>query len=82
LLRPSCDKIGQLWLNVVLPLVDCRLVRDGALTCTNAAVERVAEPADEYRIRWHRFDNEADIAQPVGDEAVSKEPRFNAHRNS
>jgi hypothetical protein len=73
------DKIGQLWLNVVLPLVDCGLARDGALTCTNVAVEKgVADPADDYRIRWHRFDNQAGTAERVGDEVIAREPHFNA----
>ena len=73
------DKIGQLWLNVVLPLVDCELAGTGTLTCANIAVAtKAAEPPEEYRIRWHRFDNQADSAQPVGEEIVTHDPRFSA----
>jgi hypothetical protein len=71
------DKIGRLWLNSLLPLVECRMVLPGTLTCSNIAVERrLAEPGGEYRIRWHRFDNQTDSAQPIGDEAVTREARF------
>ncbi len=76
------DKIGRLWLNGLLPLVECHLAAEGTLTCSNVAVERnVAEPGGEYRIRWYRFDNETDSAQPVGEEAVTREARFIAPRD-
>jgi len=73
------DKIGQLWLNAVLPLVDCELAASGVLTCRNLAVEKeVAQPPDEYQIQWYRFDNHVDNAQPVGPKEVSTAPVFKA----
>lgn len=73
------DKVGRLWLNGVLPLVDCSLDRTGMLTCSNVAVDRMlAEPPDAYRIRWHRFDNQADGATAVGNESAAREARFTA----
>lgn len=73
------DAIGRVWLNAVLPLADCRLARTGSLTCANVAVdEKAAEPPDEYRIRWHRFDNQSDSARPIGDETAATAPRFSA----
>jgi hypothetical protein len=75
------DKIGQLWLNGVLPLVDCKLADTGSLSCTNVAVEtKTAQPPDEYGVRWYRFDNQGDSAHAIGDEIVAREPRFTASR--
>jgi hypothetical protein len=73
------DKIGQLWMNAVLPLVDCGLEGDRVLKCANAAVEaKVAQDGKGYRVRWHRFDNATGTAAPVGEEQTTTEPRFEA----
>ncbi len=73
------DAIGRAWLNALLPLADCQLTAAGRLACANVAVDAdVATSADEYRIRWHRFDNTADLAEPVGEETVAALPLFAA----
>jgi hypothetical protein len=71
--------IGRAWLNALLPLADCQLTAAGRLGCRNVAVDAdLAVPADEYRIRWHRFDNAADLAEPFGEEAATSTPAFAA----
>ena len=61
------DKIGQVWLTGVNPLVDIVLGDAGRLTFTNAAVALgVATPPTAYRTRWSVFDNDADrITGPI-----------------
>jgi hypothetical protein len=78
-IRARRDAIGRAWLNALLPLADCQLTAAGRLGCRNVAVEAdLAVPADEYRIRWHRFDNAADLAEPFGEEAATSTPAFAA----
>jgi hypothetical protein len=72
------DKIARLWLNAVLPLVDCQ-VSLGAVACSNVAVDKkAAQPGGVYRFRWYRFDNQTDSLEPVGGESMSDVSRFNA----
>jgi hypothetical protein len=73
------DKIAQLWLNVVLPVVDFELSPDGVLTFHNVAVEtRTAVPGRGYRIAWARFDNTTGTATAVGEPRVVTEARDTA----
>lgn len=81
------DKIARAWLNAVVPLVDCALAADGWLTCANAADRADSrEPKEDgvgsagrYRVRWFRFDNEADRLDAVtADPDSTVEPRFAA----
>jgi hypothetical protein len=75
------DAIGRVWLNTVLPLVDCQLAPAGSLTCTNIAVEmNVAEPAIDYQVQWYSFDNDTDTRETVGEASVSRAPEFAAPR--
>jgi hypothetical protein len=70
------DKIEQAYLNRVLPLVDCAITGP-ALACSNVAVDvKAAQPPAEYQVRWFRFDNPTGTSEPVGDEQVTREPRF------
>ncbi|MGH6692680.1 MAG: hypothetical protein ACREF4_18580, partial [Gammaproteobacteria bacterium] len=63
------------YLNVTNPVVDFTIDDSGRMTFRNAAVDlRFASPAEEYRIRWARFDNATGMADTVGDEIVVKEP--------
>jgi hypothetical protein len=63
------DRVLQVWLNGVNPLVDFRLAGDGTLTFVNAAVSaQAATPADRYTLTWSRFDNAADAHEVVGPE--------------
>jgi hypothetical protein len=61
------DKIGQLWLNAVLPVEDFALSPSGALSFTNIAIDaNVATRGEAYTIEWARFDNATGTATPVG----------------
>ncbi len=61
------DKIGQLWLNAVLPVDDFALTADGVLSFSNIAEDtRTAVAGTGYTIRWARFDNATGEASPVG----------------
>jgi hypothetical protein len=77
------DKIGQLWLNVVLPADDFDLTPDGVLTFRNIAVEtKTAAPGRGYTVAWARFDNATGTATPVGDKQVLTETRASAPRDA
>lgn len=63
------DKIAQVWLNGVNPIVNPALSSDGRLTFENAAVAaRAATPAASYRVSWSRFDNASGKHDAVGGE--------------
>jgi hypothetical protein len=73
------DKIGQLWLNVVLPLDDFELTAEGVLTFRNIAVDaRAAVPGRGYKVAWARFDNTIGAATPIGEPQDVTEPRATA----
>ncbi len=76
------DKIGQLWLNVVLPVIDFDLGADGSLTFRNIAVEsRTATAGRGYTIAWARFDNTTGTATPVGEPQTVTDTRATAPRD-
>jgi hypothetical protein len=61
------DKVLRTWLNQVCPVVNPRLLADGAFTFANASVEaRTAEPPDSYSLQWFRFDNATGARTSVG----------------
>jgi hypothetical protein len=67
--------VARHYLNITNPVVDFSIDRDGRMTFRNAAVDlKFASPAEEYRVRWARFDNATGNAEAVGDEVVTKEP--------
>ena len=77
------DKIGQLWLNVVLPVDDFELTADGVLTFRNIAVgHRAAVPGRGYKIAWARFDNTTGTATKVGEPQAVTDPRTTAPREA
>ena len=77
------DKIGQLWLNVVLPVDDFELTPDGVLTFRNIAVDsKAAVPGRGYKIAWARFDNTTGTATNVGEPQAVTDPRTTAPREA
>jgi hypothetical protein len=61
------DKVLATWLNEVNPVIDPELA-SGRLRWNNAAVAAgVAQPPDNYTLRWFRFDNVADSRAPAGE---------------
>ncbi len=77
------DKIGQLWLNVVLPVDDFDLKADGTFTFRNIALEsKTAAPGRGYTISWARFDNTTGTATRIGEPQVVTEPRAAAPREA
>lgn len=77
------DKIGQLWLNVVLPVDVFDLTPDGVLTFRNVAVEtRTATPGRGYTVAWARFDNATGTAAAVGEPQVVTETRATAPKEA
>ena len=68
------DKVARYYLNITNPVVDFAIDDGGRMTFKNAAVDlKFATPAEEYRIRWARFDNATGKADNVGEEIVAKE---------
>ena len=77
------DKIGQLWLNVVLPVDDFDLTADGVLTFRNIAMEsKTAIAGRGYTVSWARFDNTTGTATKVGEPEVVTDPRATAPRDA
>ncbi len=75
------DKVARYYLNITNPVVDFSIDEAGRMTFRNAAVDlKFASPADEYRVRWARFDNTTGNAEAAGDEARSKEPSITMPR--
>jgi hypothetical protein len=73
------DKIGQLWLNVVLPVDDFDLTTGGVLTFRNIAVDtKTATPGRAYKIAWARFDNATGMSTPVAEPQIVTEGRSTA----
>ena len=62
------DKIGQLWLNTVLPVEGFALSPSGTFTFSNVAVDtKVSTQGEGYTVEWASFDNTTLTATPVGD---------------
>jgi len=62
------DKIGQLWMNMVLPIEDFALSPTGTFTFSNIAVDsKVSTQGEGYTIEWASFDNATHTATPAGD---------------
>ena len=77
------DKIGQLWLNVVLPVDDFDLTADGVFTFRNIAMEsKTAVAGRGYTVSWARFDNTTGTATKVGEPQVVTDPRATAPRDA
>ena len=70
------DRIKDVWLTGVNPIVNATLSPEGELRFENAAVMYgVGGRPDGYGIRWSRFDNTTDTHTVVGDEVMIAEPR-------
>ena len=68
------DKIGQLWLNAVLPIEDFTLSPTGTFSFSNIAVDaKVATRGNGYTIEWATFDNASGTASPVGEARTTTE---------
>jgi hypothetical protein len=73
------NKITQVWLNAVNPIVDVSLSAGGTLTFSNAAVEaKAATGSGTYRISWSRFDNQTGVHRPIGAEVETSDTRVAA----
>jgi hypothetical protein len=72
------DKIGQVYLTRLNPLVDFALDGSGVLTFDNAAVRAgVAKQAGSYAVNWSSFDNHSGATTRLG-EAQGAGPRLTA----
>ena len=70
------DRIKEVWLTGVNPIVDPVLSPDGELRFDNAALANgVGGVPEGYTVRWSRFDNATDTHTPVGSEQIIKEAR-------
>ncbi len=65
------DRIKEVWLTGVNPIVNVSLSSAGELRFENAAEQNgVGGRPDGYALRWSRFDNNTNTTSPVGDEMV------------
>lgn len=70
------ERIKEVWLTGVNPIVNASLSPDGALRFENAAVGHgVGGAPDGYSLAWSRFDNATDTHRAVGAAVVTGEPR-------
>jgi hypothetical protein len=62
------DKIGQVYLTAINPIVDPKIDGDGNLSFGNAAVDaKFAEAPTEYTATWATFDNTTGNTRPLGE---------------
>ena len=65
------DRIKEVWLTGINPIVNATLSPEGELSFENAAVVHgVGGRPDGYALRWSRFDNTTGAHAAVGDEVV------------
>jgi len=70
------DRIKEVWLTAVNPIVDVTLSREGELRFKSAAeLHGVGGRPDGYTLRWSRFDNATDTHAFVGDAVMVGEAR-------
>ncbi len=70
------DRIKDVWLTGINPIVNATLSREGELRFENAAaLHGVGGRPDGYTLRWSRFDNPTDTHAFVGDEVMVTDPR-------
>jgi len=73
------DRIKEVWLTGINPIVNPNLSPEGELRFENAAVTNdVGGRPDGYALRWSRFDNATDTHTPVGDEVMVRDTRARA----
>ena len=73
------DRIKEVWLTGINPIVNPTLSSEGELRFENAAVMHgVGASPDGYALRWSRFDNTTDTHTPVGDEVAIEDSRARA----
>lgn len=74
-LKARRDRIAQVWLPAVTPLVSPALSLSGSLTFENAAVASgVVSGHGRYRAQWSRFDNDRREHTAVGAPITSETP--------
>jgi hypothetical protein len=72
------NKIGEIYLPAINPIVDPRLDLNGRLTFSNAAVDAgVAKPPASYRVSWSSFDNTTNESREIA-ETTSPTPAMQA----
>jgi hypothetical protein len=63
------DRIKEVWLTGINPIVNVTLSPEGELRFENTAQQHdVGGRPDGYALRWSRFDNNTDTHTPVGNE--------------
>jgi hypothetical protein len=73
------DRIKEVWLTSINPIVNAALSPQGELQFENAAAfYDVDGRAEGYTLRWSRFDNATDTHTAVGDEVLVTRPRAQA----
>jgi len=69
------DRINQVWLTGINPIVNATLTPQGELRFENAALQHgVGGRPEGYTLRWSRFDNTTDSHALVGSEIHTTEP--------
>jgi hypothetical protein len=73
------DRIKEVWLTGINPIVNATLSPEGELRFENAAtLYGVGGRPDGYALRWSRFDNPTDTHTPAGDEVTVTDARAQA----